>query len=73
MKPYSQMVPRTRKERLIAYNRRIQDTNDSISVLKEWNLGLDHSLVQFEGHKLRPETLLFSGKEHSYVQKISEI
>lgn len=68
MKPYSQMVPRIRKDRLLAYNNRVRTTADSISVLREWNLDLDSRLVDVEGHKLQPEKLLFeNGKEHTYV------
>lgn len=65
MKPYSQMVPRTRIQRLIDYNRRIQTTPASVDVLKEWNLDLDRQLVQIDGHRLKPEQLLFGeGRTH---------
>ncbi|XP_055323225.1 protein aubergine-like [Sitodiplosis mosellana] len=68
MKPYSQMVPRVRKERLLAYNNRVRTTEKSISVLREWNLDLDPRLVDVEGHKLAPERLLFeNNKEHAVV------
>lgn len=73
MKPYSQMVPRTRKERLIAYNRRIHEAEESITVLREWNLDLDRRLVEFEGRKLKQEILLFKeNKEHRYVLRSSK-
>lgn len=72
MKPYSQMAPRTRKERLLAYNKRVHDTVESIQVLKEWNLELDRRLVDVDGHKLKAEILLFGQRrEHQYVSKIS--
>lgn len=62
------MVPRVRKERLLAYNNRVRTTADSINVLREWNLDLDSRLVDVEGHKLQAEKLLFeNGKEHTYV------
>lgn len=65
MKPYSQMVCRTRKERLLAYSNRVRNTNDSIAVLREWNLDLDSNLINVEGHKLKSETLYFGGnREH---------
>lgn len=66
MKPYSQMVPRIRQERLLAYNKRIRSTEESMRVLKEWELDLDRQLVQFEGHRLRPEILYFGqNREHT--------
>lgn len=66
MKPYSQMVPRIRKERLLAYNNRIRDTEESMRVLQEWELDLDRQLVQFEGHRLKNEILLFGqNREHT--------
>lgn len=65
MKPYSQMIPRVRKERLLAYNKRVRTTQDSIKVMNEWNLDLDPLLVEFEGHRLAPEKLLFANnREH---------
>lgn len=65
MKPYSQMVPRTRRERLLAYNKRVQQTPDSSQVLQEWHLKLDNQLVEVEGHRLKNETLLFGqGRTH---------
>lgn len=70
MKPYSQMVARTRKERLLAYNRRVHDAKESMQVLKEWNLDLDRRLVEFDGHKLKSEILLFGQfREHQYVSE----
>lgn len=59
MKPYSQMVPRTRITRLLDYNKRVQNSTASVEVLKEWNLDLDRKLVEVDGHRLKPETLLF--------------
>lgn len=68
MKPYSQMIPRTRKQRLLEYNTRVRQTQESIDVLTEWNLGLDRNLIEFEGHKLKPERLLFGeNRDHEYV------
>lgn len=68
MKPYSQMIPRTRMGRLLDYNRRVQSTPASVDVLKEWNLDLDRQLVQIDGHRLKPEILVFGeGRTHTYV------
>lgn len=65
MKPYSQMVPRTRKERILAYNHRLQTTEKSMEVIHDWNLQLDRQLVQINGWRIKPETLRFgNNREH---------
>lgn len=65
MKPYSQMVPRVRKDRIMAYNRRVYTTDNSIKVIREWNLELDRALVKIDGHRINAETLLFGeGRQH---------
>lgn len=65
MKPYSQMIPRTRKERILAYNNRVRSTPESIEVIKQWNLGLENQLLDVEGHRLKAETLIFGNRrEH---------
>lgn len=59
------MVPRTRQQRLLDYNRRVQNTKESVDVLREWNLDLDRALVNVDGHRLKSETLLFGqNREH---------
>lgn len=59
MRPYAQMNPRTKKDRLLTYNRRIHDTPDSIAVLKKWNLDLNRNLIDIDGIRLPHETLDF--------------
>lgn len=59
MKPYSQMVPRIRKQRLLDYNKRVRETEKSMEVLREWNLSIQPKLIDVEGHKLKAEQLLF--------------
>lgn len=39
-----------------------------IKVLREWNLELDRKLMEVDGHRLKPERLLFGqNREHQYV------
>lgn len=65
MKPFSQMIPRTRKERIIAYNNRIRGTQKSMDVITEWNLRLQNRLLEVDGHRLKAETLIFGNRrEH---------
>lgn len=59
MKPYSQMTPKVKKERLLAYNKRVRETEDSNKVFTEWQLELEPNLIQFDGHRLKPERLMF--------------
>lgn len=61
MKPYAQMNARVKKDRLLAYNRRIQDTPNSRAVFNEWELEVDSQLVKIEGIHLKPERLEFGG------------
>lgn len=62
MKPYSQMVPRIRRQRILEFNKRVQSTPKSISVIKEWNLGLDRDMVTIDGYRINPELLRFGNK-----------
>lgn len=65
MKPYSQMIPRTRKDRIMAYNNRVRGTQESMDVITQWNLGLQNRLLEVDGHRLKAETLIFGNrKEH---------
>lgn len=62
------MIPRTRRQRLLDYNKRVRSTPESIAVMKEWNLDLDSKLIEFEGHRLKAERLLFGeNRDHEYV------
>lgn len=62
MKPYSQMNPRTRKDRILSYNNRVRSTQASMDVITQWNLGLQSRLLEVEGHRLKAETLIFGNK-----------
>lgn len=65
MKPYSQMMPRNRKERILAYNNRVRSTKESMDVIREWNLGLQSELLAVDGHRMPAEILTFGNRrEH---------
>lgn len=66
MKPYAQMNPQTKQQRLLAYNQRIHRTNESKAVFDEWELQIDRELVQISGIRLKSETLLF-GRDKSIL------
>lgn len=63
MKPYAQMNPSTKKQRLLAYNQRIHRTNESKLVFDEWELQMDRELVQISGIRMKNETLNFGNNK----------
>lgn len=63
MKPYSQMIPRTRRQRISDFNKRVQTKPTSIGVFNEWNLGLDREMVRVDGYRIGPEFLRFADNQ----------
>lgn len=59
MKPFAQMPPKKRIDRLIQFNRRIHDSEKSMAVLNEWGLEMDKNLVKINGRQLEHKELLF--------------
>lgn len=60
MKPYSQMIPKIRRQRILDFNNRVQTKPTSIGVITEWNLGLDREMVRIDGYRIGPEFLRFA-------------
>lgn len=60
---YTRLAPAARINKLLAFNNRLQTTEDSMANLKEWNFGLDKSLVQVNGRTLPNESIYFGGKK----------
>lgn len=52
MKPYTQMNPRTRRERLLKFIQRIYETDRCIEKLNDWNLKLEKNLVRVSAFQL---------------------
>lgn len=57
------MIPRVRRQRILEFNNRVQTKPTSISVITEWNLGLDQEMVRIDGYRIKPEFLRFADRE----------
>uniref|UniRef100_A0A0K8TM02 Piwib n=1 Tax=Tabanus bromius TaxID=304241 RepID=A0A0K8TM02_TABBR len=56
---HTRLAPDMRIERLKAFNRRLLKSEQSVNVLKEWQMSLDPNLVEFKGRMLKPENIVF--------------
>lgn len=63
MKPFSQMIPKIRRQRILEFNNRVQTMPTSVGVFTEWNIGLDREMVRFDGYRIGPEFLRFADQE----------
>lgn len=60
---HTRMDPEKRVHALKRFNKRIQDTHDSVQVLNEWGISLEKELFQVSGRQLPPETIVFANQE----------
>lgn len=60
MADYTRMSVERRIDRLRSFNNRLQQTESSRKVLKDWNMTLDKNLVQLSGRVLDPQKIVFS-------------
>uniref|UniRef100_A0A1A9VTU4 Piwi n=1 Tax=Glossina austeni TaxID=7395 RepID=A0A1A9VTU4_GLOAU len=63
MADHTRLEPRGRMDRLRTFNRRLQQTEGSIRILKDWNMTLDRELVELSGRILDPQRIVF--KDHN--------
>lgn len=63
MADHTRVGPQPRINKLIAFNQRLQGTPDSMTVLREWQLELDRSLVKVEGRELKKQEIVFGNKQ----------
>lgn len=62
------MGVRTRIERILKYNERISTTEESRTVLDDWQLELERNLFKVDGHIIKSEILNFgNGRKHELV------
>lgn len=59
MAQHTQIVPDMRIKKLMAFNRRLQTTPESIDVIREWQMELDTKLVEFKARELPSEIIYF--------------
>lgn len=65
MAQYTKVSPAGRIERLLAFNQRLRQSNDSARHLADWSLGLDPDLVKIPARILPYPEILF-GNEKKY-------
>uniref|UniRef100_A0A1B0BTJ5 Piwi domain-containing protein n=1 Tax=Glossina palpalis gambiensis TaxID=67801 RepID=A0A1B0BTJ5_9MUSC len=63
MADHTRLEPRGRMDRLRTFNRRLQQTEGSVRILKDWNMTLDTKLVELSGRILDPQRIVF--KDHN--------
>lgn len=56
---YTRLGPSDRIKKLLDFNRRLQTTPDSMKVLNEWSMSLEHQMVELVGRKLDSESVVF--------------
>ena len=60
MADYTRMSVERRMDRLRIFNTRLQQTESSVQVLKDWNMKLDNNLVELSGRILDPQKIVFN-------------
>lgn len=63
MSEHTQLPPDRRIERLRVFNRRLQTSEQSMNVLKSWDIELDKALVEIPGRVLPPEKIIFGNQK----------
>lgn len=61
LRPYSQMQPHTRRQRLIDFSNRIRGSDEHAKVREEFGLEMERDLVQLDAHVINGERLFFGG------------
>lgn len=66
---YTKVGPSARIQRLLAFNERLQNTPDSVQVLKDWNLALNPELVKIPARILPyPDIIFANGKVYVFAE-----
>ncbi|TDG47295.1 hypothetical protein AWZ03_006288 [Drosophila navojoa] len=66
MGEHTRLTPNRRIDRLRVFNQRLQESKQSVEVLKSWNIELDKSLVEIPGRVLPSEKIVF-GNQKRYL------
>lgn len=59
MSEHTRMNPERRIDRLRKFNHRLQNTTESVKVLRDWNMDLDQNLVEVPGRIISIEKIVF--------------
>lgn len=65
LKPYAQMQPQTRRQRLIDFSNRIRGSEENARIREEFGLEMNSDLVQVDAHVIDGEKLYFKGSDDS--------
>lgn len=63
MKPYSQMDPRIRTQRLLDFNRRIQNSDEHRKIGEEFGLQVQPRLVEINAHRFPDRNIIFCNNQ----------
>lgn len=61
MADHTKMGPPARIQKLLLFNKRIEDAQRTAPTLREWNLELDPNLVTVKGRILPYENIVYAG------------
>lgn len=61
---HTRVEPTSRIQKLLAFNRRIQSTPDSLAQLHNWHLNMETNLLRLKGRVLPPQEIKFNGKKY---------
>lgn len=59
LRPYAQMDPRLRRQRLLDFYNRIQSSDENRKIIEEWGLQIQPHLVEVDAYCFNPEKLTF--------------
>lgn len=59
MSQHTRLSPAQRVERLLKFNQRLQTAERSVEVFRQGQMNLERQLVEFNGHRLLQETVIF--------------
>eukprot|EP00099_Drosophila_melanogaster_P011508 NP_001285825.1 P-element induced wimpy testis, isoform B [Drosophila melanogaster] len=59
MSSYTRMNPKQRTDRLRAFNHRLQNTPESVKVLRDWNMELDKNVTEVQGRIIGQQNIVF--------------
>ncbi|XP_030384844.1 protein piwi [Scaptodrosophila lebanonensis] len=65
MSNHTRMNPQRRIERLHTFNRRLQNTPESVKVLTDWDMRLEEQLIKLNGRVISPQKIVFKANKVS--------
>ncbi|KAH8412600.1 hypothetical protein KR009_003550 [Drosophila setifemur] len=69
MSEHTRMNPERRIERLRKFSHRLQNTSESVKVLKDWHMDLDQNLTEIQGRIIAPQKIVFNQAKCSAGEK----